>query len=211
MSTTAFVNCAAQQLFNSERRVGGLCGQKWTKTFSACRDISNRRACVPRAEIETTEQAPKDSTQIPESEALDPSSGSVVIRPTFNLASVFLMTGGALDYAGGGWVVLGLPITLIGVLLGVQTFRIRFVFGPKRLSVANRTGDGLSIIRGWEYSLFSNWEVWWKPLPILAYFKEKESYNGRGSVHFFPVLCDGRQLIEQLRERVSHLDKSEYS
>lgn len=214
MSSTAFVGSAVR-LFNSERGVGGLCRQKGMKSFSHSSHAPRRRQRTPRAELESNdsnlEQVPLDSTQVPELEALDPSSGSVIVKPTFNLASVLLLTGGAMDYAGGGWIVLGLPLTLLGVLFAVQSFRIRFIFGPKRFSVASRTTKGLSIIRGWEYSRISNWEVWWKPVPILAYFKEKESYNGRGSVHFFPMFCDGAQMIKLFRERVPHLDKPEYS
>lgn len=159
----------------------------------------------------TVEIVPPDSTRIPEPAALDPESGSVTIPATFNLAAAFLLTGGASCYAGNGWVVLGLPVSAIGVLLAVQTFRIRFVFGPTRVSVAMRKSDGsLDIIRGWEYEQITNWEMWWKGLPVLAYFKETESYNGRGSVHFFPMLCDGKQLVEQFRQRTPHLDKKEY-
>lgn len=159
----------------------------------------------------TVEIVPPDSTRIPEMAALDPESGSVTIPATFNLAAAFLLAGGASCYAGNGWVVLGLPVSAIGVLLAVQTFRIRFVFGPTRVSVAMRKSDGtLDIIRGWEYERITNWEMWWKGLPVLAYFKETESYNGRGSVHFFPMLCDGKQLVEQFRQRTPHLDKKEY-
>lgn len=214
MSQKAFISSAVYG-FKGGLGVGGLCELNARPRGFIHREPRQTR--MPRAEIESTdsatstEEAKVDSTRVPESEALDPSSGSVIVRPTFYLASAFLLSGGGLDYAGGGWAVLGLPLTMIGVLLAVQTFRIRFVFGPKRISVANRTSDGLSIIRGWEYSQISNWEVWWKPLPILAYFKEKESYNGRGSIHFFPVLCDGAQLIQQFRERVSHIDKSDYA
>lgn len=214
MSTTAFVGSAGR-LFKYEKSITRLCGMRSTNSVSYRRQARCRKQWTPRAETETTESTSEadspESTRVPELEALDPSSGSVVVRPTFNLAAAFLLTGGALDYVGGGWLVLGLPVTLIGLLLAVQSFRVRFVFGPTRLSVATRSGDGLSIIVGWKYALITNWEVWWKPLPILAYFKESESYNGRGSIHFFPIVCDGAQLIEQLRERVSHLDKTNYS
>lgn len=172
----------------------------------------NRESLVDTGDADSNvEIIPPDSTRIPETDALDPESGSVTIPATFNLAAAFLLIGGASTYAGNGWVVLGLPVSAIGVLLAVQTFRIRFLFGPTRISVANRKSDGsLDIIRGWEYERITNWEMWWKGLPVLAYFKEKESYNGRGSVHFFPMLCDGKQLVEQFRQRTPHLDKKEY-
>lgn len=157
-----------------------------------------------------TESLPQDSTLVPEVEALDPGSGSVIIKPSFNLAAAFLSSGGLAFYEGDLWIVYGFPALLIGILLAVQSFRVRIVFGPTRLSVASRTGNGLQIIRGWRYDQFTNWEFWWKGLPILTYFKEKESYDGRGSVHFFPIICDGKQLLEQLYKNTPHLDKSEY-
>lgn len=193
-------------------------GRALRSTMSTCIPIRaafsrriSRIAQQPRAEDSTINSAPVDSTREQELEALDPESGSVVVKPSFNLAASFLFSGGAMAYLGDFWAVLGFPIILIGTLLSVQTVRLRFIFGPKRISVAQRKNGGLDIIRGWEYDKISNWEVWWKVLPILAYFKEKESYNGRGSVHFFPVLCDGAQLIEQFRTRVSHIDKSNYT
>lgn len=168
------------------------------------------RRAPARAQSDDMQEIPLDSTRIPEAEALDPSSGAVIIRPDFKLAAFFLFTGGALTYAGGGYSVPGFPFCLLGALLAVQSTRIRFVFGPSRLSVALRKGSDLKIIRGWEYSKIANWEVWWPPLPCLAYFKERESYNGRGGVHFFPILCDGSQLVEQLLARTPHIDKPEY-
>lgn len=144
-------------------------------------------------------------------ESLDPGSGAVVITPSFNLAGAFLFTGGFAFYQGDIWIVLGFPALLLGLFLAVQSFRIRFVFGPTRLSIAQRKGDELEFIVGWKYDQITNWEFWWKPVPMLAYFKETESYEGRGSIHFFPILCKGDQLLDQLRKNTLHLDKSEYS
>lgn len=132
---------------------------------------------VPRSQIDdegmsNLESLKPDSTRIPESEVFDADSGSVVVRPTFYLAAAFLGVGGLLCYIGEGYLVSGLPLTTIGIFLWVQTLRIRFVFGPKKISVANRSFKGeISVIRGWEYEQITNWEVWWPRLPILAYFK----------------------------------------
>lgn len=158
-----------------------------------------------------TEQLPPDSTRIPEPGALDPEAGAVVISPSFNLAGAFMFTGGLCFYLGDVWLVPGFPVLLIGLLLTVQSTRVRFVFGPQKLIVAKRNGEQIEFIRGWDYDQITNWEFWWPALPILAYFKEKESYNGRGSVHFFPILCNGKQLLDMLKERTPHLDKSDYS
>lgn len=169
---------------------------------------------MARAELgkdENVEQnVPVETTLIPELEALDEESGSVIIRPSFNLAGAFLFTGGLWTYLGERWLIPGIPVVLLGVLFAVQSVRVRFVFGPRKFSVAQQTGKGLEIIRGWAYDGIVNWEFWWKGLPVLTYFKEKESYAGRGSVHFFPVVCDGKGLLEELKRRTPHLEKAEY-
>lgn len=165
-------------------------------------EADNAAAEAAPAYVETTREL--------EEEALDPASGATIVRPTFTLAGLFLSTGGALTYLGDGFLLPGLPLVLIGLFLSVQTTRVRFVFGPTRLSVARTSGDGMKLIVGWRYDLVTNWEVWWKGVSLLAYFKEKESYGGRGSIHFFPVVCDGKQLIELLKEKTVHIDKPSY-
>lgn len=152
-----------------------------------------------------------ETTMIKEEDALDPESGSVTVKPSFNFAATCLLLGGALDYVGGGGLVVGLPVTALGVLLTIQTTRVRFIFGPTRMSVCKRAGDGLKIIRGWKYDEIKNWEMWWPGFPVLAYFKETESYNGRGSVHFFPMMFCGKQFVEQFKIRVPQIDKSNYT
>lgn len=177
----------------------------------------SRSRLQPRAEADSdpnttpnSEDTYVETTRIPEADALSPESNSEIIAPTFNLAGAFLFFGGASFYAGDGWILLGLPLTAIGILLSVQTFRVRFLFGPSKLSIATKSSEGLNIIVGWDYAQITNWEVWWPFLPTLAYFKEKESYAGRGSIHFFPVVCDGKMLIQALRRVTPHLDKKDY-
>lgn len=145
---------------------------------------------------------------MPELEALDPDNAeTVVIRPSFNLAGTFLFTGGLWTFRGDKFLAPGLVVLCVGLLLAVQSVRVRFVFGPRKFSVAAQGTEGLEIIRGWAYEEFQNWEVWWERLPILCYFKENESYGGRGSLHFFPVVCDGKELVEELKRRTKHLEK----
>lgn len=141
---------------------------------------------------------------------MDPESGSIIVPGTFNLASFFMLSGGFMFYIGDIWIVPGFPFLLIGLLLSVQSLRIRIVFGPTRFSVATMGMKGLNLIRGWKYDEITNWEMWWQALPILFYFKEKESYNGRGSIHFFPVMCKHKVLISEMKKRVKHLDKPQY-
>lgn len=170
--------------------------------------ISRPHHAPPRANY--SGNPPSETTLIPETEALDPNSGSVVVPPSYNLPAFFLFTGGYFTYKGDILILPGLPFILLGLLLSIQSLRIRFIFGPTKLSVAQRTPKGLKIIRGWQYEKIVNWELWWKKVPVLAYFKEKESYNGRGSVHFFPAIAKGNVLLQQLQDRLPHLDKPQY-
>lgn len=97
---------------------------------------------------------------------------------------------------------------IIGAFLAFQTFNVRFVFSKTKLCVMKKKGSDLKFVRGWKYSDWTNWEVWWPALPILCYFKEKESYDGRGSIHFFPVIFNGKQLVENLQRRA--MKKNDY-
>ncbi|PXF42166.1 hypothetical protein BWQ96_08086 [Gracilariopsis chorda] len=196
-------------------------------TYQLCRTVPSRRLSLSQRKVpqrsvivaEATNEPPPppgtadeqtETTFILEEEALDPGSDTVVVPGSFNLAAFFMFSGGLCVYLGDGWLVPGFPILLVGILLSVQSTRIRIVFGPTRLSVARITGSGLELIRGWKYKDITNWEFWWKRLPVLVYFKEKESYYGRGSIHFFPILTKGDVLLEQFIKRTPHLDKSQY-
>lgn len=44
---------------------------------------------------------------------------------------------------------------------------------------------------------------WWCKNLLDDWEQETESYNGRGSIHFFPILCDASQLVEQFQTRTS--------
>jgi hypothetical protein len=147
---------------------------------------------------------PAETTLDREEGALDEAAGAVVVRPDQRLAAAFTFAGGAAVYSGGGWTAVGLPLVVFGAFLYLQTARVRFVFGPRKLNVATRgLRDGeLTFIRGWAYDEFAAWDIYPSPaLPVLAYFRERESYDGRGSVHFFPILADGKQLRELLEAR----------
>lgn len=133
----------------------------------------------------------------------DDEGETVVVKPDQRLAAAVTFIGGAATYAGEGWLLAGLPLLVLGSLLYVQTVRVRFVFGPRKMSVGSRGGKGeIKFIRGWEYSQFAAWAIYPSPaFPILAYFRETESYDQRGSIHFFPVLFDGAQLVGLMKEK----------
>ncbi|GMP60116.1 hypothetical protein CsSME_00023123 [Camellia sinensis var. sinensis] len=99
------------------------------------------------------------------------------------------------------------PVGLLGLLLLVQTTRVRFVFDNEALEV--KVGEqleesGENVFVGgknrWKYSTFVNWELWWPNFPVLVYFKETQT-KPEGQVHFFPVIFDGKQLYDVMVER----------
>jgi Protein of unknown function (DUF3119) len=147
---------------------------------------------------------PVETTLVAEDGALDVDGGrAVVIRPDLRLASAFTFAGGAAVFAGDGWLLAGFPLLALGAFLYIQTARVRFVFGPTALNVAMRGRKGdLKFIRGWAYSDFAVWDIYPSPsFPVLAYFRERESYNGKGSIHFFPCLGDGQQLVQMFEKK----------
>eukprot|EP00244_Chara_vulgaris_P000159 TRINITY_DN1022_c0_g1_i5.p1 TRINITY_DN1022_c0_g1~~TRINITY_DN1022_c0_g1_i5.p1 ORF type:complete len:260 (-),score=34.86 TRINITY_DN1022_c0_g1_i5:118-897(-) len=120
--------------------------------------------------------------------------------PDYRLAIGFLGVAGVL--ASLKAELAAAPVGLLGILLLVQTPRVRFTFGKDAFAI--RVGDelkesGENIFVGgknqWRYDTFVNWELWWPEFPILAYFKETQT-KPEGQIHFFPVTADGKRLYE---------------
>lgn len=106
--------------------------------------------------------------------------------------------------------LLGYPLLAIGALLFFQLTRVRFVFGPTKLNVAYKKGDSLEFVRGWAYNKIVNWEFYPSPkFPILAYYREIESYAGRGSIHFIPCVFDAQQMFQLFEKSAPKQSKSE--
>ncbi|RVX11202.1 hypothetical protein CK203_013228 [Vitis vinifera] len=117
---------------------------------------------------------------------------TVIPDPDYRIASVLLGLSGGLIYTNN--LLPAAPVGLLGLLLLVQTSRVRFVFDNEALEV--KVGEqlqesGENVFVGgknrWKYSTFVNWELWWPNFPILVYFKETQT-RPEGQVHFFPVI-----------------------
>ncbi len=80
------------------------------------------------------------------------------------------------------WV--SLPLALLGLFLLLQTITIRLKFTPTALDVYRSD----QCIRSFPYSEWQNWQIFWKPVPILFYFKEVKS------IHFLPIIFDPQTL-----------------
>lgn len=183
------------------RAKSSVCPAHHRARVSAALDPENRNASET-SEVEVSKK--RETTLEQEEGALDLTGDAVVVEPDQRLAAAFTFLGGFLVYNGTSWTVLGLPLVALGAFLYLQTARIRFVFGPTKLNVASRnlSSGELKFIRGWAYDEFAAWDIYPSPsFPVLAYFRERESYGGRGSIHFFPILADGQQLRNLLETR----------
>lgn len=183
------------------------------KRVTVCAPVSRAHVVPRRAyhvqakldEADYTETVSLDPTMVPEVEALDESSGSVIVPASYALPGAFLTVAIAMRWleVPAVWI----PCAVLAVFLSVQASVVRFIFGPKRFSVAKKGLNGLQIIRGWRYDEFANWEVWWPNAPVLCFLRERESYGGKGSYHFFPLICDSFMLQSLFRERAPGVKK----
>mmetsp|Transcript_621 Transcript_621/g.1779 ORF Transcript_621/g.1779 Transcript_621/m.1779 type:complete len:208 (+) Transcript_621:165-788(+) len=162
--------------------------------------------------------------------ALRAASGDVVMDRDFRLPLATLAVGTLLDQIPYVQILLGLPVTLLGVLFLVQTFRLDFAFDDKAFELKEAGGGdtGENVVVGganrWTYSSFVNYETFPKgwEVPILVYFKETQTpkdqwsvgpgeqansadaiANGAvpGQVHFFPAICNAQQITAEFAKR----------
>lgn len=130
---------------------------------------------------------------------------TVVPEPDYRIPIVLIGFAGGLIYADNP--LAAAPVGLLGLLLLVQTTRVRFVFDEEALEV--KVGEqleesGENVFVGgknrWKYSTFVNWELWWPKFPVLVYFKETQT-KPEGQIHFFPVIFNGKPLYDVMVER----------
>lgn len=110
----------------------------------------------------------------------------VELSPNYKISIFILLGACALSFVS---IWLGGAIALFGLFLTVQTTIIRLQFTDKALNVC-RSGK---MIRSFPYSEWSNWEIFWQPVPILFYFKEVNS------IHFLPIIFDPKTLSKSLQ------------
>lgn len=175
------------------------------------------------------------SKKVVQKEEKRPVYPDTVIEPDFRVAGIFLAAGILLDFIPYIQILLGIPVTLLGLLFLIQTFRIKFVFDETTFNL--KMGDDLEssgenvIVGGenrWAYDSFVNYDFFpegWidQPQgPILVYFKETQTPSDKweegpgakanseealakgakpGQVHFFPAVCNTKQMREEFRKR----------
>ena len=117
----------------------------------------------------------------------DNSTEVVELSPNFKIPLFLIVTAGILSLIS--WWLAG-AIAVLGLFLTIQTFLIRLQFTEKALNVLRSD----SIIRSFPYSDWLNWEIFWRPVPILFYFKEVNS------IHFLPIIFDSKTLVDCLQK-----------
>lgn len=94
-------------------------------------------------------------------------------------------------WGGARWLCLAL--VLFGGFLLLQAAILRLRFSDDALLVLRRDQE----IRRFLYAEWSGWRIFWKPLPVLFYFREIHS------LHLLPVLFNASELRQQLEQRVA--------
>lgn len=112
----------------------------------------------------------------------------IELKPSYTLPLVLIIAAIGLLLVQP-W--LSLIIAVFGLFLLLQTVTIRLKFTATAMDVYRSD----TLIRRFPYQDWQNWRIFWKPVPILFYFKEVKS------IHFLPVLFDPKMLQTCLEQR----------
>ncbi len=127
----------------------------------------------------------------------DPAAGPILAPRAWVPVGVVLLAAALLPLRPlwSGMPVVAGVVALFGLFLLVQTLLLRLQFSGDALLVWRRS----SLLRRFPYEAWLSWTVFWPPLPVLFYFRE------RSSIHVLPVLFDATVLRQQLDLRLSGL------
>ncbi|MCU0529608.1 MAG: DUF3119 family protein [Cyanobium sp. Prado107] len=123
---------------------------------------------------------------------------AVLLSPSYGVSLGVVALGGACLALRPLWSAaqwLALAVGLFGLFLVVQTALLRLEFGGEAL-VVRRGGEEL---RRFPYDAWLGWRLFWPGVPVLFYFRERQS------IHLLPVLFDAACLREQLQVRLPRL------
>ena len=110
------------------------------------------------------------------------STAAIELAPNYRIP-IFLLVAAVACALVSSW--LAIAISTLGLFLTIQTILVRLQFTEQALQVL-RSGK---VILSFPYSEWSNWEIFWSPVPILFYFKEVNS------IHFLPIIFDAKTLL----------------
>jgi len=108
-------------------------------------------------------------------------SETIELSPSFSIPVVLVISAIPLIFIQP--IVSG-AIALFGIFLMIQAVLIKLKFTKNTLEVYR----GENLIRSFPYAQWQNWEIYWRPVPILFYFKEVNS------IHFLPIIFDAKTL-----------------
>ncbi|MEM9273846.1 MAG: DUF3119 family protein [Cyanobacteria bacterium P01_F01_bin.143] len=118
---------------------------------------------------------------ITEVETVDSAIAVVELKPSYRIP-IFLVVFSLPLLAVNLWLAIG--ISVFGLFLMFQTISIRLKFTQNALDVYYSGKQ----IRSFPYQEWSNWQIFWQPVPILFYFREINS------IHFLPIIFDPKTL-----------------
>lgn len=87
-------------------------------------------------------------------------------------------------------ITAAIIFSVLGLFLMFQAVNIRLQFTSTALDVYNSR----SLLRHFPYDEWSNWRIYWRPVPILFYFREVNS------IHFLPIIFDPKTLVNCLEK-----------
>ncbi len=122
-----------------------------------------------------------------EGTTLETAEEVIELSPSYRIP-IFLVVLSILLLAINIWVAI--IISLLGLFLMFQTIAIRLKFTNNTLEVYYSGKK----IRSFPYEEWSNWQIFWQPIPILFYFREVNS------IHFLPIIFDAKTLINCLEK-----------
>lgn len=125
-------------------------------------------------------------------------AASVVLAPRFGVPLGVVLLGLsslALLPLWGGALWVALAVDLFGLFLLLQAVLLRLEFSDDALLVWRQQ----TLLRRFPYEAWLGWRLFWPGLPVLFYFRERQS------IHLLPVLFDAATLRAQLEQRLGHL------
>ena len=118
---------------------------------------------------------------ITEVETIDSAIADIELTPSYRIP-IFLVIFSITLLAVNLW--LAIVVSVFGLFLMFQAIAIRLKFTQNALDVYYSGKQ----IRSFPYQEWSNWRIFWQPIPILFYFREVKS------IHFLPIIFDPQTL-----------------
>ena len=111
----------------------------------------------------------------------------VELAPSYLIPIFLILTAIALSLVN---LVVAAIVGILGLFLLFQSVNIKLQFTPTALDVYSFQ----KMIRSFPYDEWTNWRIFWRPIPILFYFREVNS------IHFLPIIFDPKTLVACLEK-----------